>query len=224
MDRIQHATFAGPRDATKVVLTARQLLHARLGLPLVAAGCWILVAAMVQYLELERGLALGVIAGGGALAFAAIALGEWRARKQGLWARAGNPSLAAPADWPGLDPTTKARLQFGALLVLGALIVGAYLFGVTIETALFWIMAYGFVHMAIYTVSLAFNLAMPEQLLALAWFVCGGLFWLATGHAIAFVFGGGWLLMGLLLYARLRQFEKLASSRASSDQFEEDAP
>jgi hypothetical protein len=199
------------------------LVHARLGLPLAIAAAWVLVAATVQYLNLERETALAVIGGAGVLAALVIAVREWLARRRGIWACAGNPSLAAPSDRPGPDARTMAWLQAGGVFALVALIVGTYLYGVTLETALYWLMAYGFVHMAFYGLSLALNLEMREHVLTMAWFAVGGLYWLATGEAVAFIFGGGWLLMGVLLHARLRQFGTAAESGAVNGGDEEGA-
>jgi hypothetical protein len=58
----------------------------------------------------------------------------------------------------------------------------------------------------------------------LAWFISGGIWWLATGEGVAFVFGGGWLLMGLLLHARVRLFWKMANTSIENGGSMENAP
>jgi hypothetical protein len=220
-----HGEFDIPSAATEAILSTRQFLHARFGLPLAGLGGVVLVVGLVQELQFEQIPAICIAAAAVVIAVAAIVMGELRARRLGLWARpAGDPSLAAPSDRHVADPTTTARIQLGAVVILGALVAGACFYGATVDTVTFWIIAYGIVHMAVYCASLATNLQMREQFLPLAWFVLGGLYWLKTGHSIAVLFGGGWLLGGLLLYLRLRQFEKLTRLQATDDCSKEGAP
>lgn len=179
---------------------------------------------MVLLLELLRELqvgwipSLGALVGAAALAAAFVAYERGRERTEGLWARpAGEPSLASPLDRPAADPRTVAGVQLVALCLTLMLLAVAFLSGVALDALVFWIIAYGILHMVVYGLALGVNLHLREQVLPVLWFTVGGWYWIQTGNSIGLVFGGGWVLTGLLLCSRLRRLGKSEPPFSAAD-------
>lgn len=212
--------FPGPLHSASGILAARQTLQYRLGPPLTMLGGLILLIALITALELGRVASIAILAGAAAVAMALVAYERSRSRHHGIWAKpSGEPSLGSPSTESVPDPKATAWVRLVGLILAASLAAGGYLYGAAFDTLLFWIIAYGIVHMVVYTLSLWLNLGLREQAVAVVWFIVGGLYWVSTGSSLALLFGG-FALTGLLLWRRLRRLEKLAHPSTASDHSE----
>ena len=217
----------GATTPSEAVRNTRRALQYQHGLLFFMLGVIALAAGLVAqyYPDSPYRWAVGLLL---PLAWLALCSIERRRQDHGLWATETQEylwrawfrwSLRDP-DPETVEPVVSVFLRITWQVIAGCTLALVIAFAIQwigsgeVPKLLFFIMAAaGSLHMAVYGAWLAFDLRLAEHLLVICWFSAGASYVLTTQSGATVVYGGGLILLGILLHLRWIQFAGRAGTK-----------